>query len=182
MLVLGTEITTGYSIKSEPRYLGCYLTLGLIRNTPAPIGKELDKLGAVHNCRARDKIVLIEFSALEARRTDVNLAARFGEVSHELSQRRESFFADIVGMPLLREANTFDAEEHASVLAGAKRGVGHHERDRGFVRVVLRMRETDAEFSGHNTIPFVVSSNGVVPRGAACVQSAGTRPASLAGR
>src|SRR5262249_18565942 len=78
----------------------------------ATLGQELDELGAADDRGAGHQIVLVKLALLEARRADVDRAAGLREVVHQLAQRREAFFADVLGVALLGETHAFDAQEH----------------------------------------------------------------------
>src|SRR6185369_8028840 len=123
-----------------------------VAHAGAAFGQELDELGAADDRGAGHQVVLVELALLEARRADVDRAAGLGEIVHQLTQRGEPLFADVVGVALLGEAHAFDAQEDQRLLAGADRGVGDHEADRGLVLVVLRVGEADTESVGHDSV------------------------------
>src|SRR5262249_15193957 len=109
----------------------------LVTDAGAPVRQELDELRAADDRGACHQTGLVELPLLETGRADVDRPAALGEVLHQLPQRREAFLADVVRIAGLGQANSLDAQEDERLLAGAQRGVGHHERHRRLVAVVL---------------------------------------------
>src|SRR5262249_31665414 len=82
-----------------------------VADAGATLGQELDELRAADDGSAGDQVVLVELALLEARRADVDRPAGLREVIHQLAQRGEALFADVVRVALLGEADTLDAQE-----------------------------------------------------------------------
>src|SRR3989441_7020714 len=92
------------------RSTGCTMTL-LVADAGAPVGQELDELGAADHRRPRDEAVFVERALLEARRAHVHGSARLGEVVHQLLEWREALLVNAVRESFLRRS-----EEHTSEL------------------------------------------------------------------
>src|SRR4030095_16212181 len=89
----------------------------LVRHAGAAVGEELDQLGAAHDARARDEVVLVELALLEARGADVHRAAGLREVGHQLAEGGEALFVDAIGIALLGEADSLHPPGHGRSLA-----------------------------------------------------------------
>src|SRR5881296_3880323 len=91
----------------------------LVRDAGASIGKKLDQLGSADYRRTRDQIVFVQVAALEAGRADINLSARFGEVVHQILERSEAFFTNVVRVSLLAEADALGTQKDHRFLIRA---------------------------------------------------------------
>src|SRR3569623_54033 len=125
------------------------LVVGSVADAGGAIAEEFDELCAADDHRARHEIVLIEAALLEAWRADENLAACFGKTLHQVLERREPFFMDVVGVTLLRQPRALDRQKHHHLLLGGDRRIGDDKGDGGLVGIVLGGGQADDEISGH---------------------------------
>src|SRR5882672_11173605 len=123
-----------------------------VADAGAPVGEELHQLGSAHDGRAGHEIVLVELALLEARRADVHRSSRLDEILHELLEGSEALLVDALGPALRGQPDALHAQKHQRLLARAHRGIRDHEADGGLVRIVVGVRDADAELARHGSV------------------------------
>ena len=111
----------------------------------AIIRKELHQHSSPDDFGSINQVVGVQTALGEAGSAHVDGAADGSEVIYELLQGEESLLVDIIGVPLLGEADTLGAEEDHRILLRAKCGAGYDKSDGRFIGIVLGAGQVNTE-------------------------------------